>query len=345
MSLKTVSANNILIVRTDRIGDVVLSLPLARSVKQALPASNISFLLRDYTRRLALGNPFIDKILTLKEKDSRPLIRNNVKFLSAFNFDTCIVVYPTFAIALILFLSRIKNRIGSGYRWYSFLFTHKIYEHRKDAKKHELEYNFNLLRFLGISSEPSLNNLAFDLATDPDSEKFIDSLFSDFNISPQKPIIIIHPGSGGSSVDLPLQKYRELLQEISKLDIQIFLTGGSAEFQYCESVSSGFNTHNLAGKLDLGALISLINRSTLFVSNSTGPLHIAAALGIFSVGFFPRIPACSQKRWGPYTDKKAVFEPEIDCNNCSREQCERLNCMNSININKVFSVIQERLKL
>lgn len=340
-----IPGNKILIVRTDRIGDVILSLPLARSIKNAFPESGITFLLRDYTKRLALGNPYIDKVLTLAEKENKPLLRQNIRTLSKEKYNTCLVVYPTFLVALILFLSRIPNRIGSGYRWYSFLFTHKIYEHRKDAKKHELEYNFNLLKTLGITETPAQGKVDFNLSQDHTGETKINSLFAENLIDSGKQIVIIHPGSGGSSVDLPFEKYRELLKEISKLDVEIFFTGNSGEFEYCKSLSSGFKSHNLAGRLDLGDLISLIGRCTVFISNSTGPLHIAAALGKFVVGFYPRIPACSQKRWGPYTDKKAVFEPEIDCHNCSREQCEQLNCMNSIDISKVFKVIEERLKL
>jgi ADP-heptose:LPS heptosyltransferase len=74
----------------------------------------------------------------------------------------------------------------------------------------------------------------------------------------------------------------------------------------------------------------------LFISNSTGPIHIAAALDRWIIGFYPKIPACSQNRWGPYTKKKYIFTPAIDCVNCSRQQCEKLDCMNTIDIGKVF---------
>ena len=82
-----------------------------------------------------------------------------------------IIVYPTFQTALIIFLSRIKNRIGTGYRWYSFLFNSKIYEHRKYAEKHELEYNVNLLKAFGINEEVSPENVNFDISINKKSEK------------------------------------------------------------------------------------------------------------------------------------------------------------------------------
>ena len=99
----------------------------------------------------------------------------------------------------------------------------------------------------------------------------------------------------------------------------------------------------MAGKLNLSELIALISLCTIFISNSTGPIHIAAALGKKTVGFYPKIRASSKERWGPYTNNKVVFEPEIECSDCTREQCEKLNCMNSINIENVKTEVKKLL--
>ena len=101
------------------------------------------------------------------------------------------------------------------------------------------------------------------------------------------------------------------------------------------------NFINLAGKFDLSQLIAVINKSDLLIANSTGPIHIAAALGKNVIGFYPKIAACSPNRWGPYTNKKNIFMPEITCSNCTKKQCEKLNCMNSININEVFEAAKK----
>jgi ADP-heptose:LPS heptosyltransferase len=74
-------------------------------------------------------------------------------------------------------------------------------------------------------------------------------------------------------------------------------------------------------------------------------MHIAAALGVYVIGFFPKILSCSQKRWGPYTEKKTIFTPTINCSNCTREQCKKLDCMNSIDIGKVFDETLSVLKI
>ena len=132
-----IKPQNLLIVRTDRIGDVVLSLPLAELVKKHYPECHITFLLKDYTKSLAEGHPFIDDILTLNEKNNEISLINNIRQIKKNSYDVAVVVYPTLITSLIIFLSGIKKRIGTGYRWYSLLFNYKLYEHRKDALKHE----------------------------------------------------------------------------------------------------------------------------------------------------------------------------------------------------------------
>ena len=117
----------------------------------------------------------------------------------------------------------------------------------------------------------------------------------------------------------------------------MIITGNEKEKAICDRLVVSDKVKNFAGKLNLSQLIALINKSVIFISNSTGPIHIAAALGKFAVGFYPKIIASSQERWAPYTDKKIIYVPQIDCKNCTREQCEKLNCMESINIDMVYS--------
>jgi ADP-heptose:LPS heptosyltransferase len=88
-------------------------------------------------------------------------------------------------------------------------------------------------------------------------------------------------------------------------------------------------------------MIALIEKSHIFIANSTGPLHIAAALGKYVIGFYPNQLACSSKRWGPYSDKSYVFTPEGECEDCKREQCASPDCMNSIKVTDVFGRVQE----
>jgi len=334
---------NILIVRTDRIGDVVLSLPLAQIIKKHFPDCKITFLIREYTRPLAEGNPNIDEVITLKEKNGKPSLAKNITMLKN-KFDVCIFVYPTFPIALILFFSSIKTRIGTGYRWYSFLFNKKIYDHRKYGERHELEYNIRLLQLLEIDEQINFDNVTFGIAISKQSEEKISEVLKSIRVDNQKPIIIFHPGSGGSSFDLPLHKMKGIINSLKQEPVKILITGNEAEKELCQSLVVNNSIINLAGQFNLSELIALINKCDLMIANSTGPIHIAAALGKYVIGFYPKIPSCSSKRWGPYTNKKIIFSPTIDCNNCTRQQCEKLNCMESIRVEEVVKAVKDILE-
>jgi lipopolysaccharide heptosyltransferase II len=335
---------NILIIRTDRIGDVVLSLPLAGLIKKHYPECKVSFLLRNYTKEITEGHPHIDEVLILKEENGKISISGNVNQLKEKSFDSCIVVYPTLITALIVFLSGIRKRVGSGYRWYSFLFNQRVYEHRKYAEKHELEFNVNLLKKFEIEETVTADNVVFDLKINPAILKTVKETLTTSGVDLTKKLIIAHPGSGGSAVDLPLNKFAKIVSYLNRLEgVTVIITGSESDKEICDLVSGDTNVINLAGKFNLSELAALISLCSVFISNSTGPIHIAAAFGIFTIGFYPKILACSQERWGPYTTNKVIFLPEIDCEDCTREQCERLDCMNSINHEGVISEVKKEI--
>jgi heptosyltransferase-3 len=337
-----INPKNLLIVRTDRIGDVVLSLPLAQIVKKYYPECKITFLVRNYTKDILENHPFIDNTIILHELNGKIPILKNVEAIKKFNFDSSIIVYPTFQTSLITFLCSIKNRIGTGYRWYSFLFNNKIYEHRKYAERHELEYNVNLLRAFGINEKVDPETVNFNISINKKSNEKIETLFNNYSINFDKPVIIVHPGSGGSAVDLPLNKFVQLVELLSKRNgYQILITGSKEEIDICNKLDINDNIKNFAGMLNLSELIALINKTDIFVANSTGPLHIAAALGKYTIGFYPNLLACSSKRWGPYSSKKVIFSPKIECSDCEREQCLKSECMNSIQVTDITAEIDK----
>ncbi|MBU2493386.1 MAG: glycosyltransferase family 9 protein [Bacteroidetes bacterium] len=335
-----INYKNILLVRTDRIGDVVLSLPLVGIIKKHIPDAKVSILLRNYTKELADGYPGLHNIIILNEEKGRTLFLSNIREIKKYNFDSCIIVYPTFKIALILFLARLKNRIGTGYRWYSFLFNKKTYEHRKYGEKHELEYNTALLKNIGLDEKITPDNVSFNIHVKEENTQFVEKILLSAKYNNELPTVIIHPGSAGSAVDLPISKFKELASLMARqLNVNIILTGSATEKEICNEINNENNLINLAGEFNLGQLIALINKSDLLIANSTGPIHIAAALKKSVIGFYPKIAACSPERWGPYTNKKYIFSPEIECINCTKKQCEEINCMNSININDVIKAV------
>lgn len=338
------SLKNILIVRTDRIGDVVLSLPIASILKKHIPGVRVSFLVRDYTAPLVKNNKFVDEVIILSEKKGKLQIKQNIAALKD-KFDACIVAFPTYPIALILFLAGIKTRIGSGYRWYSFLFNKKVYEHRKYGERHELEHNVRLLQQLGINEDVNPDKVEFGIQVERSTnEKVKDKLIS-LGWDCEKKLVVVHPGSGGSALDLPKEKMKLLVKNISdKTDYVLIISGSQTEEELCNSYVVSKKVINTAGMFNLEELIALISNANILIANSTGPIHIASALGRNVIGFYPKFAAVSPKRWGPYTSKAKIFQPTVCNGECSRDKCQKLNCMNSIEIDKVFSAVKEILE-
>jgi ADP-heptose:LPS heptosyltransferase len=331
---------NILIIRNDRIGDLVLTLPLAGIIKKHYPETRITFFVKDYTRALAECNPYIDEILTLPEEIDKAGFADCLKIFRKGKYDAVIIVNPKFRTSLISFLAGIKTRVGSGYRWYSFLFNKKVFEHRKYAERHELEFNVRLLEKIGIKEKVSPSNVNFGLVCNDQDIKKIKQLLYTKGVSFLNPVVIIHPGSLGSAVDLPENKMKQLISILAHdLSITILITGSGNEKVLCQEMAEGTSAINLAGMFSLKELTALYTLSDIMIANSTGPVHIAAALGVYIIGFYPKITACSPERWGPYTEKRSLFQPEIKCSNCTREQCEKLNCMNSINLENVVKAV------
>ncbi len=336
----------ILIIRPDRIGDVVLTIPMIHVLKKHFPSAEVNILVREYTSPLLKNLEDLQNTFVLKEHNGKIDFFGNLKILREENFDCAFVVHSKFLLSLILFLSKIKIRIGTGYRWYSFLFNKKIFEHRKYGTNHELLHNINMLKAIGIDESIDEENVQYKIQVDDESKQKAIKELANTHFDKNKKTVIIHPGSGGSSKDLPFSKIKAFSSLLAQhLNLNVILTGSKSEIKMCNDIAIvNKEIINLAGKFNLSELTAMISLSDMFVANSTGPIHIAAALGKHVVGFYPKVKSCSQKRWGPFTNKKMIFEPEIDCNNCTIKQCEKLKCMDSINVEKIFNEMKPLFK-
>lgn len=334
-----------LIVRSDRIGDVVLTLPMAKMLKEKISDARVSFMCDPYTAPLLKLCPYVDDVIEISRNKGRIDLTGNLERLKGRKFNNIFLASSDFRLAMLFRLAGFRKITGNAYRFYSFLYSDKIYDHRSRVERHELEYNLNLLQSeFPVSAERMDTS---DLLRIPE-EKRGNALrvLAEQGVDTDKRIIIIHPGSGGSSVDLPVSKMKELVSLISEENkYSLIISGTAKERTLCELVAGNSGAIIINGEPSLEEFTAIISCAALFIANSTGPLHIASALGINTIGFYPKIKVCSAKRWGPYSPKGYVFEPEIDCNNCTREQCENLDCMNTIDVKKVLNLVKSLLNV
>ena len=335
MGIANESVKKILLVRTDRIGDVVLSLPMLPLIKKQFPNASVTMMVRPYTKELVERHSCVDEIILWDESLG---ISHYVPLLRSKGFDVAILPYPRFNLSLIAFLARIPLRAGTGFRWYSFLFTKRIYEHRKDAKRHEVEYNVNLLSTLGIApnGEP-----VFEFSIPVETEKAVHEKLSADGV---RRFAVLHAGSGGSARDWSIENFARLGDELqSQLQLQVVLTGGSNERHLTDSLAAKMKNppYNYTSEFSLQELGALFRHASVFVSNSTGPLHIAAMVGTPVVAFYPPILQCSPARWGPYTKKKKVFAADNNaCALCQGTPCRSNVCMEQITVEHVVAAIR-----
>lgn len=332
-----------LVVRTDRIGDVVLSTPVPEAIKRKYPNSQVSMLVSPYTRDIFNHNPWVDEVITDNRNGFRGFLKL-VKSLRNKKFEVAVLLHPTIRLAFLLFLSGVKVRIGTGYRVYGFLFNHKIYLHRKTIDKHELEYNLNMLAPLGIFKEKMMPRVYLS----PEEERYSKRIFKDLNIMEEDIKIVIHPGSGHSSLNYPLEKFALLADKlIEGFSAKVILTGSQNELKLSEKMRAWMRNQpiDLTGQTNLRGLSSLLKGADLLISNSTGPMHIASALGTPVVALFSPLFVASPKRWGPYGEGHEIILPPVGtCHKCKPSKCTHFNCMEKIDPEEIISRVKRILK-
>jgi len=328
-----------LIIRTDRMGDVVLSTPVLTEIKNNFNSPYIAMLLNPYTKEIVSGHPDVDKIITDDvngiHKGFTGFIKL-VKELKKYRFDAALVLHPTPRLALICFLAGIPVRVGTGYRYYSLLFNKKIYQHRRTSGKHELDLNLDIASAIGVRP----GKVFFKFFIPEQADHKINKLLRDKNIPGQ--FIVLHPGSGGSALDWPVENFARLAAQIqNKLNIPVVATGSASESGLIDLIKKqAKNVIRLEGQLNIKELAALLKKSSLVVANSTGPLHLAVAVGTEVIGLYCTKTACGPERWGPYHRPDSVITPpaETDYNTDN-------NPMRLITVEQVFQLTREKLSL
>jgi len=338
---------NILLVRTDRIGDVILSLPAAALLKDIYPGCRITFLAREYTAPLIALSKSVDAVIN---DDPSLSARALAMRLKGHDFDLAVMLHPTSRLAWATWLAGIPVRIGTAYRSYSLLFNRRVKQHRKFSLKHELEHNLALV-ISGLGAA-SLSDKKFlpEIVIPPDLKEQTAKKLSD-SIDINQPFMVIHPGSGGSARDWPIQKYAELIDRIQNSEfriqkIKVAVTLGPGEEHIKEKLRAYLKTEPVwVSGLSLPELAAFLSQTELLIANSTGPLHIATAVKTKVIGLYcPMIP-CHPKRWGPYGPGHETLVPPVElCRKCVGQKCHEYDCMEKITVDEVFVRIEESFK-
>ncbi len=319
------------------IGDSILALPAVRSLSKNFPEAQIWIAAKHWVKDLFQSYDFIKEIIPLPAANDIKSLRRSAKIIKAFHFDTGVLLTNSFGSALLFYLAKIPHRWGYSRDGRGFLLTRKVSLKRKNHS-HQADYYMTLISELGMKTHsPKL----FLPLTQEEKEEARKLLLSN-GIELERPLIILNPGASyGPAKRWPAQNYAELgrlLQERNKASILI--TGAADEDELARTIASFLGTKPLVltGQTDLRRLAGLISQSALFVTNDSGPMHMANALGVPVIAIFgPTDPSTT----GPFQDPAVVIKKDTVCWPCSYRECPfDHRCMTAITPEEIFTVCQ-----
>ena len=307
---------------------------MAGVLKKYYPDIKIGFIGKSYTRPVIESCIHIDEFIDIDDFYNKDILIEGNKP------DAIIHVFPLKSIAKRAYDLKIPLRIGTTNRIYHWTTCNKLIPlSRKKSSLHESQLNLKLLSVLGIKEEFSLPQIAdyygFNNIEPLSSQHYSLLDQSKFNL-------ILHPKSQGSAREWGLDNFKLLINSLDKDKFKIFISGTTNERvllkQLFEAVGS--QVTDITGMMNLNQFISFIHQADGMVANSTGPLHIAASLGKFTIGLFPPMRPIHPGRWSPVGKNAMTFVVDKNCSDCKKNPLG-CTCIQSIEVSEIKNKLED----
>lgn len=309
------SFKNILVVRTDRIGDVVLTSPAFKVLREAFPYAKIAVLVTPATKELVEGNPNVDQVLVDDRKNAHKGILGFwrlVNVLRAKRFDCAVVFHTKRRANALCFVAGIPYRVGYRNNKWGFLLTDPVRDRRHEGIKHESQYCLDVLRHMGITVGTGEVFLPLQKAAEEWAEAW---LKEQKIILSQDKLVAIHPGASGPEKQWPKLGFAQVIQHLTDdHSVKVVLIGAADIQPVAREIQmlAQRPVWDLTGKTTISQLASLLKRCKFLVSNDSGPVHVADALGTPVISIFTRNqPGINSARWKPLSGRGKVLSPAL----------------------------------
>lgn len=342
----------ILVINLGGIGDILLSVPTLRSLRNFYSNSQIAIWVVPRTVDVLRGLGYFDELISfdLSVEERRGLkiwfnpkkIKKIISFLFSLRrqrFDMVINMRPLISftsaikIAIIFYIIGSKYRVGRDTEGRGFFLTHKIYENYI-SPIHEVEHHLNLVKILG--ADTSNHNLEIKI-TEEDSS-FIKDFLRKGGIQDSDLVIGINPGAPWPSKRWPIENFAKLISRLSEdLDCGIVITGSEQELGIAKELRQLTKAKVIitTAKTTLKQLAALIKRFNLYITNDTGPMHIAASLDVPIVAIF-RPGHIERNRPYMRQERFIILSENVDCAPCQLVKCNSLKCLRLISPDDVL---------
>ena len=276
---------NLLITRHDKIGDFVVTLPLFKAIKEQYPNTKITALVSKINYKFAKDIEFIDDVILYNTNDFPRTLQD----IKSKNFDASISAYIDTQLGKILYKSGIKKRVAPATKLAQFYFNKRIRQRRSKALKTEWQYNLELAK-----------------AIFPEIKLDFSKPLLNIKEKKEKRVIFLFFFGGSSDGNLRIDDYINLARSIKNSTYDIVFSFGPDDEKAKDYIEANldFEAYIYESKVTLMDFARYIARSSLFVSTSTGPMHLAGASNSQTLSFFGDSLFASSKRWATVSDEK-----------------------------------------
>lgn len=314
----------ILVTRTDRIGDLVVSTPVFDALRRKFPKAWIAALVFTENRELVEGNPALDEVILYDKKGRERGGFGNWRLgraLARKRFDAVIHLHATNRMHWLGWLAGIPVRAGWD-RKSAHRLTHRLPDIKVRGEKHEALYNFELLRLFGVEAPEKLEPC---FPVTDNAVRSVRELVFQLGLPQDRPLCVLHPSASCPSKRWPASRFAEVAAQVrQKYGAEVAVIGGAADGALAKMIEreSGVPVWNFCGRVGLGGLGVLLREAAVLVSNDSGPVHIASAVGTPVISVFGRNqPGLSPARWKPLGPNARVLWRDVGCNPCLAHAC------------------------
>lgn len=279
----------------------MLAWPALADARVALPEAELHVLVAPSVEEIAKACPYVDRVVV----DSGGAVRDLQRVLRLNRYDAAVALFSTGRVARALWGGGISYRLGPATKLHQFLFNQRLKQRRSQSAKPEYEYNRDLVRRLledhGVPARDAAVGPPYWSLTQEGPSRTMALLQANYGMPESAQLVIIHPGSGGSARNLDIDQYAGFANHLSgDQALFILVTAGPGEGDQAEALAARITAHESAVHRSTDGLVAfshVLALAKLFVSGSTGPLHMAGALDVATLAFYPRRRSATALRW------------------------------------------------
>ena len=343
--LDRLTARKILIRAVNWIGDAVMTAPAIVAVRESFPEAEITLLANPLVSQLFSPHASIDRVITFDRSSKHKGISGRLRLayeLRKESFDAVIILPNSFDSALVPWLAGIPVRLGRKSDGRSLLLTHGYVPDTVAEKCHEVQQYLTLMEHFGIHGEAFQPNLETTMVEDASVAVFL----KEQGVLPDDFLLGINPGATfGSAKRWYPERFAEAATKIaSRLNTRIIVFGGKDEIEIAAEIQADIldKCINVAGKTTIRQLMALLKRCNFLITNDSGPMHVAAALGVPLAAVFG---PTDHSGTAPFTSRAVIIRKETDCAPCKLRECPiDHNCMTAVTADDVVDVVMHFLR-